>query len=360
MFNMGIYELICFVVSAIFSFFALSVVVVVCKKKGYVDTPDWRKVHKIAVPRLGGVIFMPSMLIALTVTMGVMFSHNDYNFEPTLSTFMMIVGAVMIYIIGIIDDTVEMKAATKFFIQLAASLFFPLCNLMITNLHGFCGIYELPMYLSYPLTISVVILVVNAMNLIDGIDGLSSGLSILILIMLTRMFCRIGAQLFVLICVATIASVLVFFLFNMFGKTGGKKIFMGDAGSLTLGYLISYLVIKSQMESWNAYCYNENALSEALTLVMIPCVDVVRVAVQRLINGNGMFSPDKTHIHHILMDTGLSMHQTLYVILALFYVYVAINHCLTEFGIQITYIFFFDLLLYGFILWMAMKLKKEV
>lgn len=357
---MGIYELICFIVSALFSVFALSLVIVVCKKKGYVDKPDWRKVHKIAVPRLGGVIFMPSMFFALAATMGIMLSRNDFDYEPTQSTFIMIIGAMMIYIIGIIDDTIEMRASTKFVIQFVASMFFPLCNLMITNLHGFCGIYELPMIVSYLLTISVVILIVNAMNLIDGIDGLSSGLSILILSILSMMFCRLEAQLFVLICVAAIATVFVFFTFNMFGKVGGKKIFMGDAGSLTLGYLISYLVIKSQMESWNDYCYNENALSQSLTLVMIPCVDVVRVAVQRIKNGKGMFSPDKTHIHHVLMDMGLTMHQALYVILAMFFVYVLINHCLTEFDVQITYIFFGDLLLYGFFLWIATKLKKEV
>lgn len=348
----------CSLVGIGFSYATLTLIVNLCHKYGLVDSPNWRKVHKVAIPRLGGLIFMPSLAISLVVGMGTMTQLGIFEHKFTASSFAMVAGAMLIYIIGLSDDLQEMKASTKFIVQIAASLLFPLCNLMICNLQGFCGIYELPLWISYPLTVFIILLIVNAMNLIDGIDGLSSGLSILMLTMLGYLYYERGSMLFLLLCTAMIATLGVFFCFNVFGQPRGKKIFMGDAGSLTLGYIIAYLVIKYQMVEWANGTGDSRPLVLAYSLVIIPTFDVVRVALTRLKNGKEMFSPDKTHIHHLIMQTGISMHVTLACILAFFCILIAANMLLNGLGMNITWIIAIDILLYAIIIGITFLKKK--
>lgn len=340
----------CFLVGIGFSYSTLTLIVNLCHKYGLVDSPNWRKVHNVAIPRLGGLIFMPSLAISLVVGMGAMTLLGTFEHEFTASSFAMVAGAILIYIIGLSDDLQEMKASTKFMVQIAASLLFPLCNLMICNLQGFCGIYELPLWASYPLTVFVILLIVNAMNLIDGIDGLSSGLSILMLTILGYSYYERGSMLFLLLCTAMIATLGIFFCFNVFGQAHGKKIFMGDAGSLTLGYVIAYLVIKYQMVEWTNGLSDSSPLVLAFSLVIIPTFDVVRVALTRIKNGKAMFSPDKTHIHHLIMQTGMNMHMTLVCILALFCILITANMLLDGIGLNITWIAVIDTLLYALVI----------
>ena len=124
---------------------------------------------------------MPSLSVGVAVAIFLMHQGMKGNFHVGLSTIMMVIGALLIYSIGILDDLKGMKASHKFVIQTMAALLFPLCNLMISNLHGLFGIHEMPLWFSYPLTVFVILLIVNAMNLIDGIDGLAASLAFLIL-----------------------------------------------------------------------------------------------------------------------------------------------------------------------------------
>lgn len=337
----------CLVSGILFSYGTLTLIVNLCRRYGLVDSPNWRKVHQVAIPRLGGLIFMPSLAISLVIGMGVLTMLGSFDYEFTVSTFAMVAGAILIYVIGLSDDLQEMKATTKFLVQIAASLLFPLCNLMVCNLQGFCGIYELPLWISYPLTVFIILLIVNAMNLIDGIDGLSSGLSILILAVLGVSYFQCHSVLFVLLCVSMIATLGVFFCFNVFGAPRGKKIFMGDAGSLTLGYVIAYLVIKLQMNEWTNGFSNATSLIVAYSLVIIPTFDVIRVALTRKIKGKQMFAPDKTHIHHKLMKSGIYMHRTLMVILCAAAFFFALNLLLHHLGTGITFIVIADVVLYA-------------
>lgn len=330
----------------IFSVLALQIVVNVCHRYGIVDSPNWRKIHKVAVPRLGGLVFMPSLALSMTIGMALMGYLEVNKYEAGVSTLAMITGAIMVYVIGIVDDFQEMNASMKFLIQLVASSFFPLCHLLINDLGGFCGIHELPLWLSYPFTVFVILLIVNAMNLIDGIDGLSSGLSVLMLAVLSVMYFNRGMLMFVLLCLSLMATLGVFFCFNVFGKAGGRKLFMGDAGSLTLGYVLAYLVIKNQMKGWQDASFDINALLISYSLVIIPTFDVIRVALARLKNGKPMFSPDKTHIHHLFMAAGMTMHQTLISILSLFAILILLNYASFACGISLTWIVVLDIVIY--------------
>jgi len=354
-----LYIVITFIVSFAVGLASIPVVVNLCKRYNLYDQPNSRKVHKVAIPRLGGIVFMPSMLIGMAAGFGVLNYVDGKELQLTVSLFAMIIGAILIYLIGILDDFKGMKATHKFVIQFVASSVFPLCNLMINDLHGFCGLHEIAWWVSYPLTVLVIITIVNAMNLIDGIDGLSSSLSTLILLAFAYLYYDLHAPIFVLLAISLTGPVVAFFFYNFFGKIGRNKVFMGDTGSLFLGYVIAYLAIKFQMYNDLVFPYREESLLVSETLVFIPVVDVARVAIFRKIKGCGIFEPDKTHIHHIIMQAGASMHQALAIILLLFGVFCVVNYGLFIFDINITFIILFDVTIYSIFMWIMTKLGLD-
>lgn len=303
---------------------------------------------------------MPSLGLGVVVTLLIMYQGVNENFEIGVSNIMMVIGAIMIYIIGIFDDLKGMKATHKFVIQTIAALIFPLCNLMINNLHGLFGIHEIPIWVSYPLTVFVILLIVNAMNLIDGIDGLASGLAFLILGSFTYLYYNLGAYLFSLISISLAGATLAFFIFNVYGKVGRVKTFMGDSGSLFLGYVIAYLAIKYQMA--NEPCgfpYREESLLISFSLVFIPCADVIRVALQRKLKRKNIFDADQTHIHHRIMQIGLDQHQTLATIIILSIIICVINYGLYVGGLASVYIMGLDIAIYSLFIWIVGLLQTD-
>ncbi|MBR1668503.1 MAG: undecaprenyl/decaprenyl-phosphate alpha-N-acetylglucosaminyl 1-phosphate transferase [Bacteroidaceae bacterium] len=354
------YIIIAFAISLIFSLVCTPLVVKMCNTRGIFDLPNTRKLHKHAIPRLGGTLFMPSLSVGVVITLLIMYQGINQNIEIGFSNVMMVVGAILIYLIGILDDLRGLKATHKFLIQTIAALLFPLCNLMISNLHGLFGVHEIPLWISYPLTVFVILLIVNAMNLIDGIDGLASSIAFLILGSFAYLYYNLGAYLFSLISISLAGATLAFFFFNFYGKVGRLKTFMGDSGSLFLGYVIAYLAIKYQMSNEpNGFPYREESLLISFTLVFLPCIDVIRVALQRKFNGRSMFEADKTHIHHCIMQMGLDMHQTLAVILTFLVAICFINYGLYVGGLLMTYIMGIDIVIYSTFIWIIKQLKNE-
>lgn len=330
-----------------------------CILKDWTDRPNHRKVHTVPIPRLGGLMFLPCTAISYLVSMLVLNVMQGTETAIHFSSICMGIGALTIYLVGLVDDIHELKANTKFLIQLAAALIFPLCTLTINDLHGFLGIHELPFAISYPLTVFVILLITNAMNLIDGIDGLASGLSIFILASFAYLYFDMEAYNFAIMATSVLGAVIAFFCYNVWGKVGKNKIFMGDSGSLFLGYTISYLAIKFQMTDGNMFMYNESALLTSYTLVIIPTFDVIRVALTRKLHGIDMFTPDKSHIHHRFMAMGLDMHQTLIAILIIFALFCGLNYCLWGMGIAMGYIVLCDVIFYSFLIGLTGLLKKE-
>ena len=292
-----------------------------CKRRGMYDLPDERKVHHRGIPRLGGVLFMPAMLIGAAGTIVVQMLA-DYRGFPMLSVSVCVVfvGMFLIYLIGLLDDLFGLKASLKFLIQLFVSLFLPFCGLYMHNLYGLLGLYELPGWACYPLTVFVSLLIVNAINLIDGIDGLASGLSMVAVVAFGVLFFSHEMYYYALYCAALVGTVAAFFLYNMFGDVNkSTKTFMGDTGSLTLGYALTFLSIRYMMTctATSPHQMHATALLVPYTLILVPCFDLVRVSLMRLWRRVPIFSPDKTHIHHKCLAAGFSMHQTLMIILAL-------------------------------------------
>ena len=346
-----------FLSAAILTAIGLPLIIKVCRYFNFFDLPNARKMHSKPVPRLGGLIFMPSAVIGLFVASWTQVLMGGEEFVFGVSTVAMTFGGLMIYFIGVIDDRYGMKASHKFVIQIFAALFLPLCNLMISDLNGLFGIHQIPIWAGYILTVVLILVIVNAINLIDGIDGLSSGLCILILTayaVLLSANCAIAS-----LDAAIVGSLVVFWFFNVFGKVGGMKIFMGDAGSLFLGYVCAYMSIKSLMRPIAPVDCGEEQMMISITLLLIPVLDVVRVALQRKLTGHGIFEPDKTHIHHILMNAGLSMHMTLACILALFFMICGINYALWQCRFSMPLVVVLDVAIYVLIWGVLMLVGKS-
>lgn len=347
-----------FTTSMIVSLIGIPLIISYCKMYHLYDQPNTRKVHKLPIPRMGGMIFMPAMVTGLFISLQVRYGNEVLELHT--STILMMLGTIMTYLMGIIDDWKGMHARTKFAIQTVAALLMPLCSLQINDLHGILGIHAIPLWLSYPLTVFVILLIVNAINLIDGIDGLAASLSVLILGAFTLLYLDLDAPLFYLLCASLTGSVVAFLCFNMLGKVGRWKTFMGDTGSLFLGYVIAYMAIKYQMSNSAIFNYRDNSLLISWTLVFIPCIDVVRVALFRLKNGKGMFEADKTHIHHLVMQAGAGMHTALVCILLLFVCFCLINWSLYTFQMQITWIILTDIVVYSlFVVAISMLSSKN-
>lgn len=335
-----------------------------CRLKGLYDIPDARKVHTNAIPRLGGIVFMPAMLVGLLIY----FCIDTYGFQGSFtlksSSVMISIGAFLIYVIGIVDDIIGMKAVHKFIIQLVAAAVLPLCWLHINNFYGLFGLYELPLWLSYPLTVFVILLVVNSINLIDGIDGLASGICICVLGVYVYLYSQMEyTTLYAAGAAGLLGALLVFFYYNVFGKAEKhNKMFMGDSGSLFLGYALSYLSLKFSMNNPTVMPYRSYALLLVFTLLIIPSFDVIRVAISRLIAGKPIFGADKTHIHHLIMAAGFNMNHTLVIIMGLFLFFCVINYLLYYCCVSVTIIFLADIAFFAvFVVLVKMlsKLRKE-
>ena len=337
-----------FVIGLVASAITIPLIISFCQKYGYYDQPNIRKVHHTAVPRLGGLVFLPSMAIAFATTMLAYHDQTETPLRLHLSSAVMVLGAACIYTIGLVDDIKNLSAMVKFVFMLIASSLMPLCHLLITDIHGLFGIHELPIWLAYGITVLTIMTIVNAVNLIDGIDGLASGYAIIVLAILINRFLDLRAPTFTLLGASLAGSVLAFFLFNVFGHIGRRKIFMGDAGSLILGYVMAYLGIKYLILSEGDIYVHGNPLLVPYSLFIVPVFDLVRVALTRIIAGQPMFQADKRHIHHILIDIGLTMHQTLATILMMVIVFIIANLVLQECGLGITAIFFIDVAAFAF------------
>lgn len=338
---------VCTLLSALCSYIIIPLIIRFCKEHNIYDNPNIRKIHKTKIPRLGGASFLPSMFVgALSVTMILSAtSKNGTTLEISIWSVMFLVGMCLVYTVGFLDDLSELSANVKFGVQIVAASLFPFAGLYINNMYGLFGIYELPFCIGVPLTIAFVVLINNAMNLIDGIDGLCSGLALIALTGFLILFHERELTYYCFIIAGFIGVILAFFRYNLFGsESKGNKIFMGDSGSLTLGYIIAFLFIKHSAVNENVEI-NYNSMLEAASLVAVPVMDVLRVFTVRILAHKPVFQPDRNHIHHKLMDAGLSQHQTLMVILLFAMVYIFIGFGLDDI-LSISAIFIID-----FVLW---------
>ncbi len=360
---MTIYLLGAFILSTLCGFIFTPLILDFCKKKKLYDIPNDRKIHKNAIPRLGGISFFPSMLTAFFVILLFIPTIEPYTLPINVWTVLFLVGLLMIYCVGIIDDLVGLNATTKFFVQIITASLLPFAGLYVNNLYGLFGVYEIPYNIGVPLTIFIIVFIDNAINLIDGIDGLAAGLSMIALIGFLCYFIYYGVytNTYCIMIAGMIGALLSFSYFNLLGKIErNTKIFMGDSGSLFLGYILGFLSVKCTMENSLIWPTRQDSLIVPLTLLFVPIADVVRVTLHRIYHMRPLFLADKNHIHHKLMRTGLTQHQTLLFILIIALCYIGLNSIL-YYLIPLTLIVIIDALIYCIInIGINLKIKSAI
>ena len=293
-------------------------ILIISLRKRLFDVPDERKVHKRPIPRLGGVTFFPVILFSLCVFTAVrlMTGHGPADTSTTdlVCEFLLLTGGLtLLYIVGIADDLIGVRYRKKFLVQIISAAMFPLSGLYINNFYGLFGIYLIPAEVGIPLTMLLVVFITNAINLIDGIDGLASGLSMVALLVFGVLFVHFRMWSYAMLAFVTVGVIIPFFSYNVFGSADlGRKIFMGDTGSLTLGYILSFFVIKYCMyEPDMLLTMKTSPVLVSFSVLMVPCLDVIRVVLRRARNKRALFMPDKTHIHHKFLAMGFSPRRAL-------------------------------------------------
>jgi UDP-GlcNAc:undecaprenyl-phosphate GlcNAc-1-phosphate transferase len=271
----------------------------VAAEKKLFDLPDARKVHNHAIASLGGVGIFIGFTLSVMLTI-------SFRQSPEFSYF--IAAALVIFFLGLKDDILVLSPTKKFIGQLvAAAIIIHLADLRIDSMHGLFGITTLPYWLSLPVTYITVIVVINAFNLIDGVDGLAASLGLLSTSLFGLYFLLAGQPLYALLAFALASSLLAFLVFNF----APAKIFMGDSGSLLLGLMNAILVIKFMgvADAGDASFPLTSVVAIGFSFLMIPLLDTLRVFSIRLARGRSPFSPDRNHIHHLLLDRGLNHRQ---------------------------------------------------
>lgn len=314
------------------------------------DMPDERKIHVGAVPRLGGIAFTPVVCFSLSLMLGFGYMFGSeivgdkmaINAQPVAFGFC---ALLLLYIVGMADDLIGVRYRAKFVIQLVCAVLLVLGGLACVDLHGVLGLYDIPVWFGTILTIIMVVYVVNAINLIDGIDGLASGLSGAAFLIYGISFGLIERPIYSMLSFGCLGVLIPFFYYNVFGDPSrGKKIFMGDTGSLTIGLFLSFLGLAylEYSRGEDLPIFGTNPMIVAISPLIIPCFDVVRVFMHRIRNHGNPFLPDKTHIHHKLLALGLRQRVAM-VIIVLSAVFFSVFNILLSRIIEINILLIIDL-----------------
>lgn len=306
----SIYFLIGSIILAFYICFrAIPAIVHISKEKRIFDSPNHRSSHITPTPSLGGIaIFFGFSVSALLFSYGI-------SSEPLRYT---LISVVLMFGTGIKDDILVISASKKFLLQFfAAMILVFIGDIRIVSLYGIFGIGELSYVLSTTFSVLSIMLITNSLNLIDGIDGLSSGITIIITTFFAPWFYIQGHIDLAIIATSLLGSAIAFFYHNVYARR--TKIFMGDTGSLIIGMIVSVLAISFM--NHNAHITSEyvfsNAPIVAFGVLIIPLFDTLRVFTVRILNKKSPFSPDKNHLHHLLLALGLTHIQSTVTLLVL-------------------------------------------
>lgn len=282
-------------------FMVTPILIYTLKKAKIGDIPGGRKIHKKFTPSMGGIGFVVAAAVAMSI----------WGWQFPLPDIRYLLGAIiLVFLVGLRDDMVAMKATQKILGQLVAViLVVVVSDIRIKDLHGFLGIGELYLIVSYVFSAFVLLAVTNAFNLIDGLDGLAGTVATIAFTFLGVWFYGNGLESFAVLSFTLLGGVLAFMVFNW----SPAKIFMGDTGSLTLGFsigalLIAFMEYNGALPEDNLWRF-EPVFSTAIALMIFPLYDMARVFTRRISQGKGPMSPDKSHVHHFLMRMGLKHNQ---------------------------------------------------
>jgi len=301
----------------LFTYFMIPKIIKVVNHKELMESPNHRSSHTQLTPTFGGVSFFIILVLILLVIS---------NLEGGLLSINIISGLTILLFIGLKDDLVIISYKTKLLGQLLASLAFLYnTNLYKININGFMGFYQLDLIIGIILSILILISIINAFNLIDGIDGLAASTGIIVLSIYAVIYYVSENYFFTLICVSLIGSLLAFLRFNLSSK---RKIFMGDTGSLIVGFIVAVMTIKflnldiSNIEQIGFT--PKNSLFIVLSILIFPIFDMIRILMVRISKKQHPLLADKNHTHHVLINLGNS-HIKTSILISLFSLIVSIT-----------------------------------
>jgi UDP-GlcNAc:undecaprenyl-phosphate/decaprenyl-phosphate GlcNAc-1-phosphate transferase len=304
-----IYFIIVLAIAFAFTAFSIPHIVKVSRAKNLFDTPEARKLNQTVVPTLGGIGIFIGVLLGVTI------GGNGF---PFFDLKYIIASMAVTFFVGIQDDLVGTTPRAKL-IMICLSIFIVtiLSDLQLAHMHGFLGLTSIGYIPAVLLTFFVGIVIINAFNLIDGIDGLASGLAIEISLAFGIWFWLIDLPEYALLAFATSGAAAAFFIFNVFGRT--HKLFMGDTGSLLLGTIIFVLAVKfNEISATYTGQFSLNSVPAVLIgFLAYPLFDVLRVFFLRIIIcKRSPFTADKNHIHHRLLSVGFTHLEATLIIVA--------------------------------------------
>lgn len=301
------------ILATLISTISMPLIISFSKKFNLFDTVDGRKVHTGQISRLGGLGITLAFSIALLILL-----LSGYFIDIKQNILFLVIAAVCITTMGIIDDIVTLPAKVKLIPQLAASILVLIGGFKFSTLSF--GIYTINLgFFAYPLTFVWIIGVTNAVNLIDGIDGQCGGLSVIASLTFSLFFLKEGNEAAMMICLCLIFAIMGFLFFNL--PLPKAKIFMGDGGSQTLGFILAVLPLLSSKGSLSSV-----SILYAAAVLMIPIFDTIAAIWRRLREHRSIGSPDRFHLHHKLMMFGFTNRQAL-IIVCLFQTIICIFLC---------------------------------
>src|SRR5690606_9556960 len=289
------------VTSFFFGFLMTPALIFLLKKGNIIDAPGGRKIHLGFVPSMGGIGIILATFVGL---------FSWFSFDQLVQTKYFLVALGIMFSVGLRDDLIELSAVQKLIGQCIPAFFvIVMADIRFTGLYGFMDIYELPYLISVAISFLVIIVLTNSFNLIDGSDGLAGTLSVVALSFLGWWFYDANMMAYSLIAFTLVGGVLSFLAFNWHPA----KIFMGDTGTLSLGFALTTLVMlfvdrngtMLASEGWKI-----NApLAAGIALMIVPIFDTVRIFTKRSLKGKSPLKPDKSHVHHFLLRMGYKHNE---------------------------------------------------
>ncbi|MDT0647450.1 MraY family glycosyltransferase [Zunongwangia sp. F260] len=288
----------------LFTFYTLPKVLWVSHEKKLTKQINGRSSHHTQTPNFGGVAFFLVFVLFVSVLQSIQTGYTGNH---------LIAGMTLLFLVGLKDDLVISTAKVKLLGQITAALFIIFSpELHLSTLHGFLGIHEVPELIGYFLKAFLVVALINAYNLVDGIDGLAAIVGMIICTAYACVFYITGHPYFVLLGVTVAGTLAAYLRFNF--SRGKRKMFMGDSGSLIIGFMIAFLTLKVlvmepgitvSMVAFSGY----NRILLILAILFIPILDTGRVMILRMLGGKSPFEADRNHAHHVLLDLGFTHWQ---------------------------------------------------
>ena len=285
-----------FVIALIVTYICTPLVRMLAVKIGAIDAPDARKVHQVSIPRLGGLAIYIGYMVSLL-----------YSVKDISSVKGLLIGSVILVAVGIWDDVKQIGPKTKLLGQIVAALMLPIFD----NAIHFISIGDHMLYLEYlsiPLTVFWIVGFTNIVNLIDGLDGLAAGISLIACIAICIVTLQMGQVDLACITLALAGAACGFLRYNF----NPAKIFMGDTGSMLLGYTMAAISVMGSVKTAATV-----GLVVPVIVLGLPILDTLFAIVRRRINGRPVFQPDKGHLHHRLLAMGLTQKQAVLLMYAI-------------------------------------------